>query len=92
MSYVTPKRAGLAEIIGPNKTESYDTCTCKHCGGVWAIRSTEKGKSDPGGWCSVCDAMICPKCAGKPCFPFLKKLEMYENKARFHRNLDMVLR
>lgn len=86
------KGTGYGDITGPGKTEEFDTCTCKHCGGVWVIKSTEKGQADPGGWCRLCTVPICPKCADKPCLPMEKRLQTYEDKQRFAKDAGLVLR
>ncbi len=75
-------------IIGPGSTEEMDTCTCKHCNKVWYVRGTAI-KSNPGGWCRMCMAPICPQCAGKECVPFLKKLDEYEAKQKFYREAGL---
>lgn len=86
---LTPKKAGYGVIIGPGYTKEFDTCTCKHCNRVWVIRSTEKGKGDPGGWCRICSAPICPFCSDKPCFPFEEKIKRAEESERFVKSIGL---
>ena len=82
---LTHKRAGYGVITSPNGITEMDTCTCKHCNKVWIVRDSKSKKQDLGGWCRTCQAMICSKCAGKPCKPFEKKLDEYEAKMKFVR-------
>jgi hypothetical protein len=88
----THLRAGYATIVGPGvKTES-DTCTCKHCCRVWVTRSSDPAvKGDLGGFCRICMRMICPTCAGKPCFPFEKKLDLYEKRSDLFKKMGLKL-
>lgn len=86
---LTPKRAGYGVLVGPGYTKEYDTCTCKHCNKAWVVRSNDpNNKGDPGGWCRMCNAPICPECAGKECKPFLVKLDEIEAKDRLTRELE----
>lgn len=84
------KKAGYAEITGPGQHKEFDTCTCKHCNRVWVVRSTETKDVDLGGWCMQCMAMICSDCAGKPCFPFEKQIEIYEQRQRLLNNMETI--
>ena len=88
--YSKNNRAGYATITGPGRTQEYDTCSCVHCNRVWAIHGTD-GKENLGGWCRQCQAMICSDCAGKPCTPFEKKLELYESRRRMFRGMGLDL-
>lgn len=91
-NYVTPKKAGLAEIVGPGgDVKSFDTVTCFHCNKAWVIRSTEPGQSDPGGWCRLCMRAICPVCADKGCVPFETKLKKYEDSQKFAKEAGLVM-
>lgn len=86
LSPLTPKKAGYATITGPKGTKEYDTCTCAHDNRVWVVRSSIKGiKADPGGFCRLCMKMICPRCVGKACVPFERKLKIYEDRQRMLR-------
>ncbi|TAL13944.1 hypothetical protein EPN95_04625 [Patescibacteria group bacterium] len=78
-------------IVGPRRNMEADTATCVHCNRAWMTRSNVKGKGDPGGWCMVCMKMICPKCAGKPCMPFLKKLDLYEKRQDLFKKMGLTL-
>ncbi len=84
-------KLGYATIIGPGQHKEYDTCTCRHCNRIWTIQSTEKGQAHPGGWCRFCMKPICPKCAGKACFPFEKKLALYERNQNLFKEMGLAL-
>lgn len=86
---LTPKRSGYITLTSHKVTYEADTCTCKHCNKAWIIRSTKKGEGDPGGWCRICSAPICPDCAGKECMPFEKKLKIYESKQKLFKELGL---
>jgi hypothetical protein len=86
---ITQKRAGYATISGPEGIKEFDTCTCKHCNKVWVVKSTEKGQGDLGGWCRMCMAPICPECADKGCYPFMKRLLKYEQRQKMLNNVGV---
>lgn len=65
---------GYATISGPEGIQEIDTFTCFHCNSIVHV------KGDPGGFCRHCMKLICPKCVGQGCTPFLKKLERWENR------------
>jgi len=59
-----------------------DTFTCKHCNKVTFVKPF-CDPADLGGHCCVCDGLICRDCnykrsLGKPCVPFMKRLERQE--------------
>ncbi len=90
MGKLTPKRAGYGVITGPDGIKEFDTCNCRHCGRAWIVKSNDpNNKADPGGWCMVCNAMICPTCAGKECKPFLRKLEEYEKRQKLFAEMKL---
>jgi hypothetical protein len=60
-------------------TAEYDTATCKHCNGVFHVGARQR-PDDIGGLCKTCMGIICPRCLGKPCKPFMKRLEEMERK------------
>lgn len=66
-------------ITGPSGTSEVDTLTCCHC-----QRITPAGA---GGYCSLCDDHVCPRCAGRPCSPFEKRLEQVESGQRLLKHL-----
>ena len=92
MAGITPDHAGYATIIGPGKTKEADTCTCAHCNRIWNMRANDPAfKPQLGGWCRLCSKPICPRCDGKGCMPFLKKLEMYERRQDLFKQLGLTL-
>lgn len=57
-----------------------DTFTCHHCNKVVHVKPMCPPE-DLGGHCCVCDRLICKECnylrsLGKPCVPFMKRLDM----------------
>jgi len=91
----TNRRAGYATIVGHGfRIKEFDTATCVHCNHVWVVRSNNPDlNADLGGWCTLCSKGICPDCIGKECFPFERKLDMYERSqalyAQVTGNLDL---
>ncbi len=83
------KPGGYAFTFGPLGTEKeMDTFTCCHCNSVVHV----KPKCDPadlGGQCRLCDKPVCPKCVGKGCTPFEKKLEWWEARSRALRSYGL---
>lgn len=68
---------GYATLTSPDGVSEADAFTCFHCN---AIRHV-KARQDPaeiGGICKGCMQLICEKCLGGGCDPFLKKLERWE--------------
>lgn len=86
---LTRKARGYLTITGPGGVEQEaDTATCAHCCGVWIVKS-KTGEGDLGGWCRMCGAMICPKCADKgSCTPFEKRLLKMEARSRMLRMME----
>lgn len=81
------KRTGYATLVGPGYKKQYDTRNCVHCNRNWVLKSDVKGKGEEGGFCTNCMNVICPECVGKACFPFMKRLERYEQKMRLRNCL-----
>ena len=73
---------GYACITDPDHgIREADTFTCFHCNSINHV----KAKADPselGGLCKVCMKLICPRCVGQTCVPFMKRIEREE--ARYH--------
>lgn len=82
------KAGGYLVISDPkhNVTE-YDTFTCAHCNSVVIVKP-KQDPSEMGGFCLACGKHICSskKCHAK-CAPFLKKLEIAENRDRLRRQI-----
>lgn len=54
-----------------------DTHTCAHCNAI-VHTPVNKKIEEVGDFCRSCMKVICLRCAGKGCIPFLKKLERWE--------------
>jgi hypothetical protein len=79
---------GYLQIIGPEKTETFETFTCAHCNCVvtmprdTSITKATEVKRDVRR-CAGCDALTCPRCAKTPsCTPFMRKIEAVERAER----------
>jgi hypothetical protein len=78
---------GYACISDPDTgVTELDTFTCAHCNTVKHVKPQQRPE-DIGGLCKQCMGLICPKCVGEPCVPFLKRLEQMEARDRFRRAL-----
>lgn len=71
--------SGDAGVISEN-----DTFTCAHCNNIVIVPN--KG-TPPGGFCQLCNKLVCDACSTKGCIPFEKKLEEMEARDRFHRSI-----
>jgi len=78
---------GYATITDPDRgLTELDTFTCNHCNCVKHVKPRENPE-DIGGLCKVCMKLICSKCVGQPCVPFLEKIARLEakfNNARYY--------
>lgn len=81
-------RGFLVDDTSGGRVES-ETFTCNHCNHL--VEIPHKAPPDEaGGICYQCYALICPACARKrECTPFMKKLEEYERRSRFRRELGL---
>lgn len=80
---------GYATITDPDSglTER-DTFSCGHCQRI----KTVKPKQDPtdlGGFCTMCDNLICEFCVGKGCNPWEKQMEGIEARDRLFRDMGL---
>jgi hypothetical protein len=66
-----------------------DTFTCSHCQRITICNG--RGAQALGGYCRQCDALVCERCAGKDCTPFLKKIEAMEEREYRWRQLELML-
>ena len=76
-AFLTDKESG--KIVGER-----DTYTCSHCHKVVHVVPM-CDPADLGGFCSLCDKLICASCAylmslGKPCIPFLERIQRLDNR------------
>jgi hypothetical protein len=79
---------GYALLTGPEQFKESDTFTCVHCNGIVFVTPLTN-PADLGGWCGCCAKPICKKCTGKPCVPFLKKLDAMESRERMLKNIGV---
>ncbi|MBV8755400.1 MAG: hypothetical protein JO328_21310 [Hyphomicrobiales bacterium] len=78
---------GYAQIVDPDgAAREFDTFTCAHCNRITHVPARVRAE-DIGGLCKQCMGLVCPACVGKPCVPFLKRLEQMEAKARFRTEI-----
>lgn len=90
---VSPEEARVAfdkfrcEDIGRGTTEC-DTFTCVHCNKVMHVKP-RASMDDFGSMCRNCMKMVCPKCAGGACTPFMKKLELAEKRDQAFRSYGL---
>jgi hypothetical protein len=76
---------GYACISDPDAgVTEFDTTTCAHCNRITHIKAGQRPE-DIGGLCKQCMGLICPKCVGQPCVPFLKRLDEMEARDCFRR-------
>jgi hypothetical protein len=82
------KPGGWTIITEPGKTDiEQDSFTCAH-GNEIVIVKARQDPSEMGGFCRMCMAHICAKCAATgACEPFEKKLLRMESRDRFLRNV-----
>jgi hypothetical protein len=74
---------GYAQIVDPDGgRQEFDTFTCAHCNAITHVKARRRPE-DIGGLCKVCMGLICPRCVGQACVPFLKRLDDMEARARF---------
>jgi hypothetical protein len=72
----------------------HDTFTCAHCNAITFTKSKRGGfevvvighdgsvNTRECARCRNCYAHICPRCEGKPCIPFERRLDEMEARAR----------
>lgn len=81
-----PMGYGITKMEGVT-IEEEDTFTCAHGNEVVFVKPMQD-PSEMGGFCRMCMAHICAKCAADGrCIPFEKKLEAMEGRDRFRRAL-----
>ena len=80
---------GYATLTSENGVAECDTTTCAHCNAITHVRPGEKPE-DIGGLCKVCMGLICPKCVGGACVPFLKRIEQEEARYEALRSYGLA--
>jgi hypothetical protein len=71
---------GVGEYFFCEQVSVIETSTCAHCQIITDIPHRRK-MMDYVDICRSCMALICLQCAGKPCLPAMKRIEMAEEKA-----------
>ena len=64
-----------------------DTFTCAHCNTIHTVPPRASQAESPGR-CFQCDQLICKNCLNKGCTPFELKLEAWEHREKFLRDLQ----
>lgn len=67
-----------------------ETSTCAHCQKITDIPNRRK-MTEVVDFCRQCFRLICADCAGKPCTPFIKKVEAMEEKYYRRRQLNKLM-
>ncbi len=70
---------GVGEYFLCGEVIVVETSTCAHCQKLTDVPNRRK-MTDVVDICRGCMALICLECAGKPCTPKLKEIEMSEEK------------
>lgn len=81
---------GYATLTGPDGVVECDTSVCAHCNAITHV----KPRQDPatiGGLCKCCMGLICPRCVGGECVPFMKKIERWEQRNHALRSYGLTV-
>jgi hypothetical protein len=75
------KPGGIGQYFTPTgRMTEVATSTCAHCSSITDIPDPKK-LHEHTDVCRLCMRLICLKCAGKPCIPWMKRVEQAEEKA-----------
>lgn len=77
--------ATLTDRVTGNVTHERDTFQCHHCSRIVHVPP----KADPasiGGLCGHCVKLICPRCVGGACTPWLEQLARMEARLDARRS------
>jgi len=67
----------------------FDTMSCGHCNRIVHVKARARPE-DIGGLCKQCMRPICPHCVDiGSCTPFLKQLEMAEERDRIRKSYEI---
>jgi hypothetical protein len=69
-------------------TDEADTFTCAHCQKIVPCRA-KQSPYELGGFCRLCDRLICSKCAGRDCAPFMRQIEAAEEREYRRRQYEL---
>lgn len=70
---------GYATLTSPEGVKEADTYSCGHCNAIRHVKA-QQDASEIGGLCKCCMQLICEKCLGGECVPFMKKIENWEQR------------
>ena len=70
---------GYATLTSPEGMKEADTFTCGHCNCIRHVKPMQDA-ADLGGLCKCCMQLICEKCVGHECVPFMKQIEQEEER------------
>ena len=82
--------ASLTDRETGKVTGECDTTTCAHCNAITHVKAGCRPE-DIGGLCKLCMGLICPKCVGGDCVPFLKKIEIWEERNHALRSYGITV-
>lgn len=82
---------GYACITEPDRPIiERDTMTCNHCQRIVHVPVNNKIE-EVGDFCRGCMKVICLRCVGQGCTPFLKKIEIEEERYHALRSYGLTL-
>jgi hypothetical protein len=79
--------AALTDRVTGNVTAERETFTCNHCSRIVHVAA----RADPaniGGMCKLCMKLICPRCVGGRCIPWVEKIDRLEARIERQRWYD----
>ena len=90
-----PQGYGILTDPSLSQPVEHDTTTCSHCGYVTIVKPL-CDPADLGGYCKICDHLICRNCydkvmKGGGCTPWEKRMDIAEKRARLLQSVDKVL-
>lgn len=77
--------ASLTDRTTGNVVAECSTTTCAHCNAITHVKAKCRPE-DIGGLCKLCMGLICPKCVGGECVPFVEKLARWEARHEARRS------
>lgn len=88
------RQQGSLRLDDDKGVVEHDTITCAHCNGIYIVphRHEETNRRPPAQFCFVCKDAICPRCIGKGCVPFMKRVDAAEKTNAQGDQLMRILR
>lgn len=71
---------GVGILTCDGKTAEVATSTCAHCSAITEIPDPRRAQERID-FCRMCMKCICLRCYGKPCTPWMKRIERAEEAA-----------